>query len=214
MGFQAFLMDKLTQETVNSMLLQQDMEFQTNFNHTNTLLHSMIANAPEPELLAAGTQAINSEDPRRRILGIRLIRELKQYASESFAQLARMLGIEHDQEVIYWIVGAFGFLKSDLVANQLRGLASHPNPGVRYNVATALANCASDEMPEDSLEVLLSLASDENAEVRFSAIFELGSWRKVNRDPRIESALRHAINTDDDQLVVRAAQDAIQEDIG
>ena len=205
-------MAELTQETVDSMLVQQDMEFRTNFASTNTLLHSVIVHAPETELLAAGTEELRSEDPGRRILGIRLIRELKQYSQEATTELARMLEAERDPEVLYWIVGAFGFLKSDLVADRLRVLASHPNPGVRYNAATALANCASGEIPAESLGALLTLARDENAEVRFSAIFELGWWWKINHDSRIESALKYAIKADNDRLVVRAAQDAMQED--
>jgi HEAT repeat protein len=204
-------MTELTQETIESMLLQQDMEFRTDFGFTNTLLHSVIANASETDLWPVGIQEIRSEDARRRILGIRLIRELKQYKEDAATELAGMLAIEKDPEVVYWIVGAFGFLKSDLVTDRLHALANHPMPGVRYNVATALANCASSELPSESVDVLITLARDENAEVRFSAVFELGwSW-KINHDPRIESALRAAILTDDDRLVVRAAEAAIRE---
>jgi HEAT repeat protein len=205
-------MIKLTQETVDSILLQQDMEFRTEFAHTNTLLHSVIVAAPEPELFAVGMQAVGSEDPRRRILGVRLLREIKQYSEAITIELGRMLAHERDPDVIYWVVGAFGFLKSDSVADQLRALVSHPNTGVRYNVATALANCASSEIPADSMDALLALAGDPNAEVRFSAVFELGAWWKINHNPRIGSALRNAISTDDDPLVIRAAQDAMQDD--
>jgi HEAT repeat protein len=205
-------MIKLTQETVNSMLLQQDMEFRTEFAYTNTLLHSVIVTVSEPELLAVGAREARSADPRRRILGVRLLRELKQYSEAAAVELRKMLSSEQDPDVIYWIVGAFGFLKSDSVADQLRALVSYPNSGVRYNVATALANCGSSEIPADSVDALLALAGDENAEVRFSAVFELGSWWKINHDLLIESALKHAASTDSDPLVVRAAKDAIQDD--
>jgi HEAT repeat protein len=204
-------MIKLTPTLIDSLLLQQDIEFRSDFASTNALLHSTIVEANEPELLAAGRREIRSQDPRRRILGVRLIRELKQYSGDAAEEIGRMLTSERDPEVMYWVVGAFGFLKSDSVGDQLRELVSHPSPGVRYNVATALANRASAEIPANSIGALLALARDQDAEVRFSAIFELGSWWKVNRDPRIESALRNAIETDNDLFVVRAAQDAIQE---
>jgi HEAT repeats len=210
MGDSAFLMIKLTPALIDSLLLQQDMEFSSDFASTNTLLHSTIIEADERELLTAGRQEIRSEDPRRRILGVRLIRELKQYSGDAAAEIGRMLTSERDPEVMYWVVGAFGFLKSDSVGDQLRELVSHPSPGVRYNVATALANRESAEIPSDSVDALLTLARDQDAEVRFSAIFELGSWWKMNHDRRIESALKYAIDTDNDRFVVRAAQDAIQ----
>jgi HEAT repeat protein len=205
-------MIRLRSALIDSLLLQQNMEFRSDFASTNNLPHSTIAEASEPELLAAGRREIRSEDPTRRILGVRLIRELKQFGEEAATEVGRMLTREPDPEVMYWVVGAFGFLKSDSVASQLRRLASHPSPGVRYNVATALANRTNAEIPAESVDTLLALARDQNAEVRFSAIFELGSLWKVNHDSRIELALRNAIDTDDDDLLVlHAAQDAIAE---
>jgi HEAT repeat protein len=204
-------MDRLTDDEIDAMLQEQDAEFQSEFSATNALLNSAISNVPGLELLAVGTREIQSDDPKRRILGIRLIRELKRNSAEAARELGALLTTEQDSEVLYWVVGAFGFLKSDLVTDQLINLVGHPDPGVRYNAATALANIRSSEIPTKSVNALIALAEDENAEVRFSAVFELGSWWKVNHDPRIESALRRVINTDDDAAVVRAAKDAIQD---
>jgi hypothetical protein len=83
----------------------------------------------------------------------------------------------------------------------------HPR-GVRYQAATAPANCSGEELPTASRDVLLALCLDENAEVRFSAIFELGSWWLASHDARIKSALTRAL-ADDDPLVARAARDAL-----
>lgn len=201
-------MTRLTPAMIESMLLRQDAEFRYDFSLTNTLLHSAITEAPEPELLAAGIRQIQSEDPRRRILGTRLLRELKDHGEEARTALTEMLSAEHDPEVMYWIVGAFGFIKSNEVTDQIRTLADHPDPGVRYNVATALANRA-DEIPAESVDTLITLTEDENEQVRFSAVFELGSWWQVNHDPRIESALRRTISADADPHVISAAQDAL-----
>jgi HEAT repeat protein len=204
-------MDTLTDEEIDAMLREQDAEFESEFSATNSLLISAIGNVPEPELLAVGAREIQSDDPRRRILGIRLIRELKRNGEEAARELSGLLTTERDTDVLYWAAGAFGFLKSDLVTDQLISLAGHPDPGVRYNVATALANIRSSDIPTKSVNTLLALAEDEDAEVRFSAVFELGSWWKVNHDPIIESALRRIIITDNDATVVRAARDAIQD---
>lgn len=121
-----------------------------------------------------------------------------------------MLVREQDPEVLYWLVGAFGFLKSDLATDQLISLAHHPSSGVRYNVATALANRQSGALPVESVNALIDLAEDENAEVRFSAAFELGSWSKADHDPHIGSVLERVIATDNDDTVVRAAKDSIE----
>jgi HEAT repeat protein len=201
-------MTKLT-ELMNSLLPQQDAEFRANFSVTNPLLHSVVSESSEEELYAVGSQELSSEDPRRRILGIRLIRELKGYRAEVTAALTAMMGREGDAAVLYWLVSAFGFLKSDPVSGRLRQLAKDADPAIRHAVATALANSGSAELPSASLNVLIALSHDEDAEVRFSAIFELGSWWLINHDTRIESVLRHAALEDEDPEVVSAAKYAL-----
>src|ERR1039457_3956609 len=128
MGFQAFPMKRLTQDVLDSLLLQQDIEFRAGFASTNALLHSIIVDSPESELLRVGKQELRSGDVRRRILGIRLVRELKRYQDEATAELADMLGRETDPDVIYWLVSAFGVLKSDPGPGWVRGFADPPRP--------------------------------------------------------------------------------------
>jgi hypothetical protein len=47
-------MEKLTPALIDSLLLQQDIEFRSGFASTNNLLASTIVEASDPELLAAG----------------------------------------------------------------------------------------------------------------------------------------------------------------
>jgi HEAT repeat protein len=209
MGQQGFQMTGLTTETVDALLSRQDIEFRENSAAANSLLHSVVSGSSEEELFATGSQELGSEDPRRRILGVRLIRELKEYRAEATAALTEMMVHERDPAVLYWVVSAFGFLKSDSAAERLRRLATDMDPGIRYGVATALANPAGSELPAASLEVLLALCRDINAEVRFSAVFELGSWWLINHDPRIESVLRYAALQDEDPDVAEAAKYAL-----
>jgi HEAT repeat protein len=202
-------MTKLTERLTHSLLKQQDDEFQ-GFSATNPLLHSLIAESPEEELYEAGVRELKSDDPRRRILGIRLIRELKSYRDQATVALTEALKSESDAAVTYWLVSAFGFIKcDDRVAAQLRQHSADNDPAMRYAVATALANCVGPNLPTDSLEVLLSLSRDEDAAVRFSAVFELGSWWLVNHEPWIESELRWAALEDEDSEVASAAQYAL-----
>ncbi len=46
-----------------------------------------------------------------------------------------------------------------------------------------------------SLSALTALAADTDAEVRFSAVFELGTWWQAGHDPRIEAMLGTALQT-------------------
>jgi hypothetical protein len=209
MGQQGFQVTGLTAEIVDALLSRQDIEFRENISAANSLLKSVVSGSTEEELLAVGSRALGSEDPRRRILGVRLIRELKEYRAEAATALTEMMGHEGDPAVLYWIVSAFGFLKSDSVADRLRQLAEDADPGIRYAVATALANPAGSELPAASLEVLVALCRDIDAEVRFSAVFELGSWWLINHDPRIESVLRGAALEDEDVDVADAARYAL-----
>jgi HEAT repeat protein len=194
----------------DELIRTQDLEFRTEFENANHLLHSTIIDTPEAELLAAGERLISSDVASRRILGIRLLRELRELAEKATSDMAALLRREHDDDVIYWISSAFGFLKSDSVTSELVSLATHEDPGVRYHVATGLANRSSGELPDESLAALTALASDANAEVRFSAVFELGSWWQTSHDPRIEATLRNAL-ADSDPCAVGAAREALGE---
>jgi HEAT repeat protein len=203
---------QITAELIDELLREQDLEFRAEFGIVNHLLHSTTGDAPEDELLAAGEELICSGAANRRILGVRLLRELTQHARKAASDMAGLLRHERDDDVIYWIASAFGFLESEPVTNELISLATHEDPGVRYHVATALANRSSGELPDESLTALTALAVDPDAEVRYSAVFELGSWWQASRDPRIETALETALR-DGDLHVVRAARDALGDQV-
>jgi hypothetical protein len=114
------LMAQATQELIDTLLREQDLEFSTEFSHVNHPLAAAICDTPEAELLAAGEELIESDAASRRILGIRLLRELKRPARQAAADLARLMRRENDDDVVYWIVSAFEFLRGDLVAGEPR----------------------------------------------------------------------------------------------
>jgi vesicle coat complex subunit len=90
------------------------------------------------------------------------------------------------------------------------GLAAHEDPGIRYHVATAISNLAAGDLPEESRATLTALARDPDAEVRFSAVFELGTWWQANHDEGIEAVLRTALR-DSEPVVARTARTALHE---
>lgn len=199
---------QLTQQFVDTLLLQQDAEFQTEFDAANDLLAATIRDTPELELLRVGEGLMRSADPAERILGIRLIREVKQYEGQAIDDLAELLRDERDEDVVAWIVSAFGFVRSDVVTARLIELATHPDPAIRYHTATALANRADEYLPDPSRSVLLALCDDDDPEVRYSAVYELGAWWLVSDDPSAEAVLDRAA-CDADPFVLRAARDAL-----
>jgi HEAT repeat protein len=199
---------QLTQEFVDKLLLRQAEEFQAEFDSPNDLLATTILDTPELELLRVGERLMRDADPAARILGVRLIRELRQYEAQAANDLADSLGNERDEDVLAWIVSAFGFVSSDLVTMDLLGLAAHPDPSIRYHTATALANRARGDLPGPSLAALVTLCDDDDAEVRFSAVYELGAWWLVSNDPAIEAVLDRAAR-DGDPFVLRAARNAL-----
>ena len=200
----------LTQELIDSLLRQQAEEFVTDFDTGNYLLSATIAGTPEPELLRTGRRLILSPDAASRILGTRLVRELKEFRTQAAADLADLLRYEQDEDVICWIVSAFGFLNSESVTDELIALAAHPDPAIRYHAASALVNRTGGDLSTAAFDTLLILCNDEDAEVRFSAVFELGTWWQASHDVRAEAVLRRAIR-DIDPFVFRAARDALSE---
>jgi hypothetical protein len=76
-------MAQLNEELIDALLREQDLEFSTEFSHVSLQLASVINDMPEAGLLAAGEKLIESVAASRRILGIRLLRELKRLAEQA-----------------------------------------------------------------------------------------------------------------------------------
>ncbi len=201
----------LAEHLIDELLLQQDKEFEKNFESQNELLDSTIASTPEPDLLLAGMELLHSSDPRRRILGIRLAKEIKHFETLVAGELNNLLRREHNEDVLCWVISAFGFIKSELCTEQLVKLARHDDPVIRFHVCAALANHGGLMLPQPSIDALVDLTSDADSEVRYSAVFELGVWWRVDRDPDIEAVLRRVAESDGDPAVAAAARDALGE---
>lgn len=200
----------ITTDQINALLSELEVGLRDRTEAPTPMLNAAVVDAPEEDLWIVGVEQLRSEDPRRRILGTRLIRELKSKESKVAMELTALLDEERIDGVIYWIVAAFGFVNSELVTDKLLVLARHPDPGIRYYVAGALSNRT--DMPPLVAEALVGLASDANEEVRFSAVFELGTWWHVNHLAKFESTLRNALE-DVDKSVREAARRALDEPV-
>jgi len=104
----------------------------------------------------------------------------------------------------------------DAIPDLVRAL-DHPDPNLRYTLAGAISTCAGDrfnedelavKMPDAALSALVTLAQDEDADVRYSALYELSSWWKEVGlvDPRAEATLRAGLTDEDDGVRATCAE--------
>lgn len=197
----------VTEEMIELLLQSQDAELLDESAEPSLPIAALIVTTAGDELWASAQVLLASPDPRRRILGTRLAREATPFQAEAAEVLGALLASESNQDVIWWLVRAFGFLNSESVTNLLPALARDESARIRYNVATALANCA--ELRPASLDALTELARDDDAEVRFSAVYELGAWWGLDHDPHVRGTLERALS-DSAPFVAKAAADALE----
>jgi hypothetical protein len=201
-GFGAAVDDKL----VGRLLAAQEAEFQNEGDDTNWLLVDTVCSAPRLALLETGLRELRSEDQSRRILGTRLVREIRDDPAVSDA-LTSALRAETDREVVGWILAAFGVIGSDTVTDLVLPYADHPDAWVRYYATEALSHC---KVLDPRSSAALMRLGDEDDDVRFSAVFELGVWLREIGGPQIRAAVEQAVD-DPNETVARVAREALAE---
>ena len=82
----------------------------------------------------------------------------------------------------------------------------HESPWVRYQLTNVLSYCES--LDSRSAAALIRLATDEDADVRFLAVFERGVWWEETGEPELRHALERAVD-DADETVARTAREAL-----
>jgi HEAT repeat protein len=191
-------------------LLRQRSELETDYATTNLPLTSLIDDSTDPQVFRAAADLL--ADPRvdRRILGARILREIKTNRAEAGRLVHEQIGRESDEDVLLWLVSALVFLQYRPALETLASLVHHLDPEIRYTVASALSSTAWPEPDERTTSGLLEMTHDPSPDVRFSALFELAEWRVAgNRDTRIGTALREHLAYDDPR-VRRAVGDALK----
>jgi HEAT repeat protein len=191
-------------------LLRQRSELETDYATTNLPLQSLIDDSHDARIFDAAAELLGDPRTDRRMLGARILREIKTNRAEAGRLVHEQIGRESDNDVLLWLVSALAFLQYRPALQTLASLVHHSDPEIRYKVASALSWAVGSEPDEPTTSSLLELANDPAPDVRFSALFELAEWRVAgNRDTRIETSLReHA--TDDDERVRRAVADALK----
>jgi HEAT repeat protein len=153
------------------------------------------------EALKAGLALLESEDATERVVGCDLLGQLSNpgeslWGPEVASALVRLAERETDTDVWWSLAGALGHTWSAIGAPVLARLASHPDAGVRLQVACALPNCAEGADPELAVPPLLALMEDEDELIRDWATFAIARQMDVDGH-HVRDALAAHVDDDD-----------------
>ncbi|MEM9565986.1 MAG: HEAT repeat domain-containing protein [Actinomycetota bacterium] len=143
--------------------------------------------APAPTVIGLAA-ALRTGDVEERMLAARLLVDSTLDRDQALAQSRAGLLAESSPEVLRWLATALGHTRNEDAIADLVALAASEHAPIRFAVAGSLSQCAGGAF--DSIaDTLLTLAADTDADVRWSAAFELGEWLPVSDDERIRARL-------------------------
>jgi hypothetical protein len=185
--------DASLSELVESALVDQGIEDQVE----NPSLEQLIE-TPSPEVVAIAQRLCLSSVGNEKKLGIRILSELgrpgRPYALQSVEILSELIGAGLDADLLEWALSALGNQHVGRTLPLILSFANHDEPSVRDSVCGAISAAAMNSWLDDlSIDALCRLTRDIDDDVRFSATFELSSWRAQGlNNPEIEEALELA----------------------
>lgn len=185
----------------------QDLEDDPSFTGSNVALDQLTAQA-DFETLLQQTRHLRTGHAKERQLHARLLAGANMPAERRLAEVSQSLAGESDPKVIRRLVFGLRNAASASALDTLRELAQHPSSEVRFPVPDALSACA--ERFEEIADVLFELSHDADTDVRWSAVFELGTWWKDTRDPRIKTRLSEVCSDDPSDEVRQAATEGLR----
>jgi HEAT repeat protein len=163
-------------------------------------------------IVDAGLAMLRGDDPVARIFGIRLTREMHRETEVAQAFL-EVLRRDADARVVSWCIGGLGFRGLPEAIEVLAAFVTHPDPHLRYRLAGAISACAVPRLNDAARDALLCLAEDDDADVRFSALYELSSWWQHeaahDHDPLVRQRLADGLS-DADEGVRRTCAEALE----
>lgn len=172
------------------------------------------------EIFERALAACRSRDRRARLLGVLVLRELGNspptFAAEAQPFLIAMLEKEPSPRVRRWIISAIGYQNMDgnvVPPGYDRGMmepralsailpyAHDKNALVRFAVAASLPGLVDLQEPEDaSVETLIQLASDSNADTHYHALAGLVDDLGLGASEAVRSDLEQRSNDHDPQI--------------
>jgi HEAT repeat protein len=178
-------MDDDDRDLIEQMLLEQVEEERSAVDHPSMTIAHVVTHQPEEWLVATGLALMGSPKAGERILGSRLVREVKNDRAAIVAAVAACLRAEADPSAIPWLISALGFLQATDEMTLILSFVASVDPATRYAVADSISHSAGEVLQSEPRDALLQLANDADAEVRWSAVFEVGAWWAVSQDPEL-----------------------------
>jgi hypothetical protein len=160
------------------------------------------------EVFDAAVSLLGDDDPDRRILGARILREHggsfggQTYAADAGAALRRRLSQEIDANVLGYLIPALSQHSDPVDFGMLLRFSEHDNSDVREAAASRLLHGVDYVGDERIVGALARLTEDSSDGVRYSAVYDIASWLDIDCDVRLVNALLARI--DDKDAVVRA----------
>jgi hypothetical protein len=160
------------------------------------------------EVFDAAVSLLDDDDPDRRILGARILREHggsfggQTYAADTAAALRRRLSREVDTDVLIYLIPALSEHSDPADLDVLLRLSQHADGDVREAAASGLLDGVDNASDQRIVGALARLTEDSSDDVRYSAVYDIANWLDLDGDARLVNALLARI--DDSDAVVRA----------
>ncbi|MFJ7203903.1 hypothetical protein ACIQWR_10270 [Streptomyces sp. NPDC098789] len=142
----------------------------------------LLLDRPTREVFERAAGLLAHDEPAQRELGARVLRELGPRAADGSrpfrAETIAVVVAELPSEPDYWVLGCMlsvlGYHEARETLDLVLGHRSHAEQAVRFGVAAALPALADPDHTQDRVvEALLRLAEDDDAAVRWYALYAL-----------------------------------------
>ncbi|MEV4412585.1 HEAT repeat domain-containing protein [Catellatospora sp. NPDC049609] len=137
---------------------------------------------PTREVFDVAACLLVGGDPATRELGARVLRELgphddagrRPFSAEAVPLLVDRLAQESEPRVLGWVISALGYNGAREALGEVLRLTEHPHWRVRFHVAAALPSLVDpDHIESRALNALQHLCGDDEADIRFYALYAL-----------------------------------------
>ncbi len=183
---------------------QLDVAIDSNWENDNTTaleeLHGL--SAVREDVTSAAIRMLQDPDWRQRLLGARIVREIQSRREETARAALQALRAEEHEDAAHFLVAVFGLNSLFEALPDLIAFTEHPDPALRRTAAGAVASCAGDPPVPEAIDTLCRLLEDPDAEVRFSAAYDLAEWWIEDgiRNSRIAAALAKRLYDEDSDV--------------
>jgi hypothetical protein len=162
-----------------------------------------------PDVFAAASALCGAREPRDRVLGLELLRELGPHDErprypQIWELLDRLIEQETNLEVLRWVVSCLGFQHGEQAVARLVPFAVHPDQEIRATVAFHIAGCA-EPMGQRVVDTQLVLARDEDAMVRGHAVYDFVETISADT-PEVRATLAALLDDPDEDVRSYARQ--------